>query len=443
MANNQMVNFNTQDVANTYRRNQYAQALQERMNAPIPVNTFQGFQAPVSPAAGIAKALDIYSVYQNEKNQEKQYQDEKAAAEQKAQKLIDTQNEQATEFGNQFNPVLTEKMIGGNTSFTPTQYANAINAYGNPQEPTQASDMLNGEPTTYGRNEGTLQTTSTPRTREEIMRLESQGAGSNNLGMNRIAQYNRDSRVADETAKAAIEAATLERGKGININGQLVNAFSGDRIGAQIPEQQKSPTTSITIDNKTGQSLGKEAANLMSISAVKAEGATAQLNSINNILRATDDNKIFSGITGGIGLRLAQFADMIGVGGKDNAEKIINTRATIQGLAQMTLAGRKEMKGEGAITQSESDLAEKAVSGDISDLTIPEIQQIARTSERIARFNLAQHDRKLTMMKNNPLHRELAGYYEPAESPLSYIMKKDRLPVKTPTGATVENWEKK
>lgn len=197
-----MINFNSQDVANMYRRNQLANALQERMNAPTPVHTYQGFQAPISPLTGLTKALDVYSVYQNEKNQEKQYQDEKAAAEKKAQNIIDTQNEQATEFGNQFNPVLTEKMIGGNTSFTPTQYANAINAYGNPQEPTQASDMLNGEPTTYGRNEGTLQTTNTPRTREEIMRLESQGVGSNNPQINRISENSRLSRVADETAKA-------------------------------------------------------------------------------------------------------------------------------------------------------------------------------------------------------------------------------------------------
>ena len=212
MANNQIVNFNRQDVANAYRRNQYAQALQERMNAPIPVNTYQGFQAPTSPAAGIAKALDIYSVWQNEKNQEKQYQDEKAASEQKAQNIINTQNEKATEFRNKFNPDVTEQMIGGNTSFTPTQYADALNAYGKPQEPTQASDMLNGEPTTYGRNEGTLQTTSTPRTREEIMRLESEGFGSDNLGMNRIAQNSRESRVADETAKAVIDKALVDRG---------------------------------------------------------------------------------------------------------------------------------------------------------------------------------------------------------------------------------------
>lgn len=83
MANNQMVNFNSQDVANMYRRNQLANALQERMNAPTPVHTYQGFQAPVSPLTGISKALDIYSVMKNEQNQEDKYQAEKAAAEQK------------------------------------------------------------------------------------------------------------------------------------------------------------------------------------------------------------------------------------------------------------------------------------------------------------------------------------------------------------------------
>lgn len=453
-----MINFNSQDVANMYRRNQLANALQERMNAPTPVHTYQGFQAPISPLTGIAKALDVYSVFQNEKNQEKQYQDEKTAAEQKAQSIIDSQNEEATQFGKQFNPVVSEKMIGGNTSFTPTQYANAINAYGQsnqaqlehiygkPKEPTQASDMLNGEPTTYERNEGTLQTTSTPRTREEMMRLESEGIGSNNPQMNKIAENRRQSRVADETAQAVKDAATLERGKGININGQLVNPSTGDRIGEQIPSQKESPTTSINISNKTGESLGRNAAELLSISATKAEGAVSQLNSINNILKATDNNEIFSGITGSIGLRLAQVADAMGVGGKDNAEKIINTRATIQGLAQMTLAGRQEMKGQGAITQSESELAQKAVSGDISDLTIAEIQQIARTSERVARFNLEQHNRKLKVMQNNPEWRSLSPFYESAPPPDSYVMKKnrvDKVSGKTPSGATVSQWDDK
>ena len=209
MANNQMVNFNSQDVANMYRRNQLAQALQERMNAPAPVHTFQGFQAPISPLTGLTKALDMYTAKKYDDQQEEKYQAEKAAAEQKAQNIIDLRNEQATEFGNKFNPVVTEKMIGGNTSFTPTQYADAINAYGKPQEPTQASDMLNGEPTTYGRNEGTLQTTSTPRTLGEIIALESQGYSSNNPQMNKMAEYSFESRKEAERAKALEEQAKL------------------------------------------------------------------------------------------------------------------------------------------------------------------------------------------------------------------------------------------
>jgi len=84
MANNQIVNFNRQDVANAYRRNQYAQALQERMNAPAPVHTFQGFQAPVSPLTGISKALDMYTAKKYDDQQEEKYQAEKSAAEQKA-----------------------------------------------------------------------------------------------------------------------------------------------------------------------------------------------------------------------------------------------------------------------------------------------------------------------------------------------------------------------
>ena len=83
MANNQMVNFNSQDVANMYRRNQLANALQERMNAPTPVHTYQGFQAPVSPLTGISKALDMYTAKKYDDQQEDKYQAEKVAAEQK------------------------------------------------------------------------------------------------------------------------------------------------------------------------------------------------------------------------------------------------------------------------------------------------------------------------------------------------------------------------
>ena len=84
------------------------------------------------------------------------------------------------------------------------------------------------------------------------------------------------------------------------------------------------------------------------------------------------------------------------------------------------------MKGQGAITEGESALAEKAVSGKIEDLTVAEIQQIARTSERVARFNLAKHETMLGTLKNNPDFAPLAPFYESGPVPESYVLKKDR-----------------
>ena len=103
MANNQMVNFNSQDVANMYRRNQLANALQERMNAPTPVHTYQGFQAPISPLTGISKALDMYTAKKYDDQQEDKYQAEKAAAEQKVLKENSRLEEGRENFVSNFN----------------------------------------------------------------------------------------------------------------------------------------------------------------------------------------------------------------------------------------------------------------------------------------------------------------------------------------------------
>ena len=83
MAANQLINFNTQDVADMYRRQQLASMLQDRLNAPVERYSFQGFEAPISPLQGLAKGLDAYSVYKNQSNLDEKYAGDKAAAEHK------------------------------------------------------------------------------------------------------------------------------------------------------------------------------------------------------------------------------------------------------------------------------------------------------------------------------------------------------------------------
>lgn len=188
--------------------------------------------------------------------------------------------------------------------------------------------------------------------------------------------------------------------------------FSIDQTGAvkpNLPFQQfeiakgraGATNTSIKIDNKLGEGLAKEVGPILKDSALGALGAAKQIDAADQITRAVDSNKLFSGPGANVRLTLAQAASTLGIGGKDDAEKIANTRATLQGLANLTLQGRQQMRGQGAVTESESKLAERAVSGDIS-FTSAEIKQLADAARRAGGFTLAEHNRKLDAVKANP-----------------------------------------
>lgn len=175
--------------------------------------------------------------------------------------------------------------------------------------------------------------------------------------------------------------------------------------------------TDVRIENKMGDSLAKEIGPIMNDSAAAATGAAQQIDAAQRIIQAVDSNKIFAGPGASIRLKTAQIGELIGAGGKDSAEKIANTRATIRGLAEMTLQGRKQMRGQGAVTESESKLAERAISGDIDDLTAAEIKQLANASARSARFIYGEHQKKLNVVRGNPNMSQLAPFYEAQPMP--------------------------
>ena len=65
MADNQFINFNSQDVADMYRRNQYARMLQEQANAPIERPSYKGIEAPLHPVQGVAKMVLLFLLATN------------------------------------------------------------------------------------------------------------------------------------------------------------------------------------------------------------------------------------------------------------------------------------------------------------------------------------------------------------------------------------------
>ena len=188
--------------------------------------------------------------------------------------------------------------------------------------------------------------------------------------------------------------------------------FKGSFQDFQIAQRRAgAPNVSVKTDVKTGESLAGQVGPMMKDSTTAAEGAVKQVDAARRIVQAVDSSKMISGPTAGVRLTVAQMAQTLGIGGKNEAEKIANTRQAVRGLAELTLQGRQQMRGQGAITESEGKLAEKAMSGEI-DMTAAEIRQLAKASERAARFNYSEHQRKMKVMQENPDLRQIAPFYQ-------------------------------
>ena len=166
------------------------------------------------------------------------------------------------------------------------------------------------------------------------------------------------------------------------------------------------PSVSVTMDKGLAAQVGP----MMKESKDKTIGAVKEIDAANQVISAIESNKMFTGPLANQRLSLAQVGSTLGVGGKDLPEKINNTRAAVQGLAEITLQGRQEMRGQGAITESEGKLAERAKSGDIS-FTPGELVQLANAAKRAGEYTYNQHQSQLQAMSQNPETRQLIPYY--------------------------------
>ena len=178
MADNQFINFNSQDVADMYRRNQYARMLQDQANAPIERASYKGIEAPIHPVQGVAKlAAALLAGYQQNQMDER-YTNEKAAAE---QKLVDERERRRGEvaaYGQGFGPE--------------TAYTNAA-----------GGDVNNYTPQT--------QMTSTPRSPAQLLAHELSGMGSDNELIRNMARASSERRGAEAQEKTRLDERAQNR----------------------------------------------------------------------------------------------------------------------------------------------------------------------------------------------------------------------------------------
>lgn len=161
------------------------------------------------------------------------------------------------------------------------------------------------------------------------------------------------------------------------------------------------------INVSVGKDLAGQVGDIMKTSASAAQGAVQTVQSADKILSA-----IPNAITGkGAEARLTanQWADTLGVGGKDSADKLANTRQIMQETAKLALAAPP--RGQGAVSDYERALFAKAAGGDVN-LTPTELRLIANRAKEGAQYVVQSHQQKLNAMKANPETAALVPYYD-------------------------------
>lgn len=175
--------------------------------------------------------------------------------------------------------------------------------------------------------------------------------------------------------------------------GQGFNGSLQDFITQQ--KRAGASNVSVSMDKGFGEAFAKDAAGALATSRDQARAAATTIQTIDRINGVLDSGKVALGPTSKFETFARQLAESAGIGGKDNAEKLANTRKVIQGAAALAVDGAAALKGQGQITEGERALVSRAAGGDVDSLTAPEIRALTGVLRKVNEQRISQHQQQL------------------------------------------------
>jgi len=193
------------------------------------------------------------------------------------------------------------------------------------------------------------------------------------------------------------------------------NGYSGS-FSQWSKENNKGTTVTNVIDtNKSlGNTLGTGVGENINNTFLGAQAAQGTLGNIAQVRQA-----LGNAITGPFADQRAFVARLqsgLGVAPGDTAEKLADTRRVIQGLAKAELAAAGQMRGQGAITESERAILRKAESGEIN-LLPSEINVIINALESSAKKRIEAHKGNVQRLRRMPGAESVVPFYELDQEP--------------------------
>lgn len=174
------------------------------------------------------------------------------------------------------------------------------------------------------------------------------------------------------------------------------------------PKVNVSPT--IKVGQTFGEDVAKAAAGTLTSRVSAAADAPQTAQAANQILSALDSGKVLAGP--GTKYKIAA-AQIFG----NDPKQLEATRATIQGLAKLSMQGRQSLKGQGQISDYEGKLLANAMSGNIDDMTTEEIRLIANGAKKNAAYIYAQGKKAADDLKALPEFGRITSAFDLPEMP--------------------------
>jgi hypothetical protein len=181
-------------------------------------------------------------------------------------------------------------------------------------------------------------------------------------------------------------------------------------------EIDKAPKTVFNMSDIMGKDLG-QVQQIMIAGQGQVQTGELALNAANKIDQALKSKNLNVGPTATVGQSIGQIGDALGLVNQKGQEKLVNTRQAIQGLAQMWMAGRQQGKGQGPITEGENQLMGKISSGELNNISIPELQYMVQTTKEQGNYFRKEYENKLDVLRKNPKYKDIVPLYEVGTMP--------------------------
>ena len=166
------------------------------------------------------------------------------------------------------------------------------------------------------------------------------------------------------------------------------------------------------IDTDLGKNMTDHIAKVIDKTYAQANSAVETLDGVDRIRQSIASGNITLGPGATLRNAANQISQLMGIGGKDNDERLANTRNAMRALAQFTLKARTSLRGEGQITEGEQAVLAKAESGDLDSFTMPDLKAFLDVTERAARAKYGEHQKMLGKARKNKGSAHLAEFYE-------------------------------